>query len=293
MRWAVLVGALAGCNQVFALKPTSQIDARYFDAPTDAPAVCPNDGTAPVFSPTLHQVFAQDCDGYTISPAAGLGVAVCRVGGGVGIYQGPIDHQPSPINVTWPGMPYTVDLVPPPVLAADGDQLFVQDFNNSGGYLFAIYQAQSDGTWLGASTMQLPLAVGFDDVITAPTHRPDRRVLYWRKMSDSTIRELAEDASGTWTDLGVLDTTALGVDPAYDLTSLQMTADGLHLIAIGALTMTTPNAVLYTSRASLSSSWAPFATVDAVTAGGEYLFLTEDCSRIYFDEMNTVFYVEQ
>ncbi len=281
--------ALAGCNQVFSLKPTSQlpaVDARYFDAPADAQAACPADGSPPVFSRTLHQVITQYCDGYTISPAVGLGVARCAAG----IAQGPIDHEPTPSTLTWPDGLYTPQTQLPPVLAADGDQMFVLDYDSTDyTYAFAIYQAQSDGSWLGGAMMQLPFAVGGSDVITAPTRRPDRRVLYSRWSYDSTIHELAEDANGTWNDLGVLDTSTLGVANP----TLQMTADGLHAIGHGVPATTMADAVLYTSRASLSSPWAQFSTVDTVTTSGLHLFLTEDCDRVYFDALQSVFYVEQ
>ena len=81
MRW-VLVLLLCGCNQVFGLQETGQLDAAFFDAPADAPYACPPLGTAPRFAPQLTQFLVQRCDGYS-GVTSGRAGASCKDGDGI------------------------------------------------------------------------------------------------------------------------------------------------------------------------------------------------------------------
>ncbi len=293
MRREVLVGALAGCNQVFALKTTSElpaVDARYFDAPTDAAPTCPPDGSPPTFSPTLHQI-PQDCFGYTLSATTGLAIASCRGPETRGaISQGSIDHELTASTMSWPDSGFTPQLQPPPVISADGDQMVALGADSVGNWAYASYQLQPDGSWLAASAMQLPFPAGNGDAVSAPTHRPNRRMLYLRSSFDGSLHELAEDQTGAWQDVGVISIASLGL---LYLQSIELSADGLRLIAIGETTTLPGDNALYSSRSDLSAAFPPPAVLASVPPGAGHPFLTDDCARVYFDGLSNLFYVQQ
>src|SRR4051812_8468463 len=90
-RLGLVVAALAGCNSVLGNDRAFTRDARYFDAPVDAPFACPAAGSSPAeLSPELHGVFIQDCLDYSFQ--GDRASASCTDVGGIRqIYEGPRD----------------------------------------------------------------------------------------------------------------------------------------------------------------------------------------------------------
>src|SRR5512140_1317532 len=73
MRLVAGVVALCACNQVLGLHGVSERDA----TPIDAPFACPPIGTAPRFSPLIHQYSSQNCFGL-VRLSSGFAMASCE-----------------------------------------------------------------------------------------------------------------------------------------------------------------------------------------------------------------------
>jgi hypothetical protein len=264
----VLVLLLCGCNQVFGLKETGQLDAAFFDAPADAPYACPPLGTAPRFAPQLTQFLVQRCDGYSVV-TSGRAVASCKDGDGIErVFVG---NRGEPLSIA-PG----VDLSGPilPRLTHDGEHLVIREPNNIGVVRVRLYDRQSDGTWLRGA--DAPFGARAKSIGTLST---DNRIVVTTTDSPD-LQEWILEATG-WRKLA---TQTPSVPSTGDvLQTVSLTADGLRAIAM-------VNArALFTDRQTLDAPFRAFDIVEGAPRGVD-MTLEADCSRLYAAGLGSVFY---
>lgn len=274
---AALLALLAACNQVYDLAPTVARDARYFDAPIDAPYRCPPVGTPPLFAPTLSQLVL-DCASYTASEARGIALAMCAVDDGkIHVATGPLAGPFTRLAAV-----EELDhlLISQPQLAADGTMflLYVFDINA----LVATVQVFRDkaGTWVRGG--DLPAAA----ITTAnPSSGPDHRIVY---ATTGGLDELRLDAGGDWVDAGT--DHALEQIGVENLRPLWLSPDGRRLLF--AVDVGKETAFLaFTERQTTSDPFGPHIRTDLPFVIDPYI--ADDCSRIYFSGLRSVFYAPQ
>lgn len=268
---------LCGCNQVFGLTETSPSDAQFYDAPSRKPAHCPAFGELPVFSPVLHQLHF-DCSQYNESTDVNLSVAMCR---GIDQYQacsGPHDGPFSPITE----LPLTTSDfdVSSPQLDPEGDMLLITTFDltNTVGAL-RVYRRAGD-TWVrDADVPNAPPRT------SNPSRGPDHRILGTNGTSD--VIEIS-DASGSWQQVRTHAKVALGVP---SVGAIWLSADALSIVFVAnAFDLPENRTIMYADRAAkddLFGTARPLALpiVDDI-------FITEDCGRLYFSGLRSIFYAE-
>ncbi len=276
MRWLGLV-VLCACNQVFGLQQTQP--ARY-DAPTDSPFMCPRAGDTPSFNPLPHTSVAQNCFGYTISTARGVGMASC--------YDTLLLTHPAEGAID--GMLSTVASLDDPGYAAtymrlspEGDEAFGAYFM-SGTYVIRTYQRQSSGVWNRGPDY---LTTTTNIEISAPTRKPNRHMI--STGTDFALHEFIETAPDTWTEQTSYPATMLGVRaPSYP----ELSPDGLRLVMSATAPGDTLASVFYTDRAAIGDPFRAAVKLPGVPSASDP-FMTDDCARVYFANLGSVVYVQQ
>jgi hypothetical protein len=268
-RRSLLLSLLAGCNQIYGLERTQSIDAAYFDAP---PPMCPEIGTPPVFTQTFEQAVFQPCTDYTQS-YNGRALARCNHLISEGAVGEPL--------VGAGGLEQTADITyDHPRLHPDGQSLIVRMIDRTGPRTaFGVFAKTAAG-WVKTSEFSVPY-----QMLASSTPSRDGHVL----VVASGLRELVDDGTGTWNEVLVHDFAELGVTSLGD--QVNLSADGLRLLFIGAPIGKAETNLLYADRAAeteLFSKATPMPSLEYLPNG----FLTEDCSRLYFSALGTVFYVE-
>ncbi|MDB4958240.1 MAG: hypothetical protein JWO36_5809 [Myxococcales bacterium] len=110
------------------------------------------------------------------------------------------------------------------------------------------------------------------------------RVLAW---TNTGLHEIVADGAGGWTDIPHAF-SELGVTSANTFGS-ELSPDGLRLVLVAA-PAGGGTRMLYADR---PSPGAPFSKVQPIE-DLQYLangFMTEDCGRVYFTTLSSVFYV--
>lgn len=279
-----LVLAVAGCNSVFGVHQTEQApvaDAQFFDAPSDAPYACPQIGTAPVFKKYYHQALDQSCSGYTTSPRTNLATAMC-VAPSV-VREGAID---GPMTVsTFASPPSTSGAVYRAKLGPDGDVLLVRRFDTiKNAFTISLYERTAE-TWTYRYDALVPTVDG--SLPSTPTRGASaRRFLLYFAVNQGEFHEIVETSPGVWSDLLTHTTTELGVDAVFDV---NLSPDGLRIVFGGGTSVST--AIFYADRARVGDPFGHTTPFDLPAAYGA--FMTEDCGRMYFEGLGTIFYVSQ
>jgi hypothetical protein len=275
--------ALCGCNQIYGLTETRP---ELFDAPADAPFTCPGSGV-PVFKQDPHQVTAMNCRSYTTAAAAGLATADCDGGGAWGTTQNvyivfPIDTDPSPSTATvlTQASSFASTLIDP-----EGDQVFITYYPPTSGLVLVSYSS-SGGSWSQGASPLLPTSFDNNDRISNPSRRPDRRLLYFHAI-DQSWHEVTEASAGTWTEVRTHPELGGSAD------NPRLSADGLRVTASRYPSGGAFNAPMYASRSSLDASFTPFVQITTVPESAAYPFLSDDCGRLYFSGVSSVFFAQQ
>jgi hypothetical protein len=266
-------------------------DARYFDAPADAPYACPPSGTPLRFSDTFVQVVPrQQCAGYTISTTANLAFAVCNAAlGTTQTYFAQSTPDAGALD------PVTVSPAPnlfQAALSPDGE-LWLERFDGTSSMqtISSYRPGATPATWvLDRNEYVVPgQLVG---MVGAPMPAgAGRRLLY---ASQAAIYEIVEASPGVWQPVTSYSAASLGVTQINSPPDLS--PDGLRVVFSGQRIVATgedPNAVLYATRASLSAGFGKATVLDGPPLDAETPFLTADCSRLYFSGLDSVFYVTQ
>lgn len=270
-----LVVFACGCNAVFGLGSTRAVDAAYYDAHIDAPFTCPPPAMPPQFSPAFQQDFVQNCTSYTTSATTGKALASCLPG--PTIDEGDRDQPMIPAA----GLQDSNFFYTYPRLGPDGDTAVMhvydkQQITNS----FAEFRRDANG-W----TKQQDISPGF--LITASTSTTRATPRHLLALSQTgAVHELIEQG-GVWVDHATHDFSELGVTGTdFDF---NWTPDGLRLVFTGTLVGDSTTRLLYAERDTIDQPFSPAVSMPGIdfTPPG---FLTEDCGRVYFSSLGSVFY---
>jgi hypothetical protein len=274
-RLVLLLTAAAGCNSVLGNDRAIARDARYFDAPFDAPFACRPAGQAPPeFDRGLHEVFVQDCIDYSFQ--GDRATAWCSVGQMVReIFEGPSE---GPLTLVGP----TVDAVPTlrdqPRLSSDGTKLYYRWSDFTGTQETRIATRQPDNSWKITGTAAF--GANLNDSLSTIARGPDGDHVIVRAF-DGTLHEWAEHG-GTWAEGLVHDQVGIA------FAQVKLSPDGLHLVGWKA-----HEAIYYTDRASTDAPFGPAVTFPSMPLDLAAPLMTADCARVYVAGVGGVFYAQQ
>lgn len=281
----VLLFALCGCNQIFDLPPTRSappVDARYFDAPPDAPWACwaPH-APVPVFAARLHQVPQPlDVSDYTAAQGWATGNCYDPVTHKTEICDGAVDTPLVNVDALANTAARTYEN---PRVSPDGALLFVRERPMTGPRPIVAFR-RTGQDWTRAYTVSPVLAPL--ESFGMPSAGPLRRMMVTGGPS-AIMREIEIDAAGSQREVQTFNTSNLPFDSVPRPPNLS--ADGLRMIVYGG--NANRYALYVLDRSSLDQ---PFAAQKLDLSAIYDAFLTEDCSRIYFsDGALGLFYVER
>jgi hypothetical protein len=285
MRWWLLV-MLCGCNQLFALHETKQVtsDAQYFDAPVDAPFACPPIGTTPRFATNPHQLAYADCFEYQLSADAGFALVTC-----IGqISQGPPAGPFVPVaDLASDATSIRQDAW----LSPEGDQLVVLEQPQGSGTRFVRYTHAGGDHWTRVGAFVWPAAITtvvFS--LSTPTRGSPRRFL--AVDNSGYLDEMIDDGT---LDLQVHRRYQQGELGVYNYTQPSLTPDGLRLVVYATQPQSggaVKQSLWYSDRPSIDADFRPLDPLPDVPIVNDP-FLTEDCSRLYFSGIGSIWYVQQ
>lgn len=297
-----LVGVLAltcGCNQAFGLQRTELVDS---PPAVDAapPPACPAIGTVPTFANELYQLQARFCFSYAASGDTDQAVAICNSV----VSAGARDTELAPVAMTPPISPTYVRVAP------EGNRLFAAVYQTVSPYGLQLREFSLDA----AGATDLGVAFAAEDspylVASTPTRGPVRAVVfsgYDAQLAASVLIEIEDPGSG-WIEKRRTLVETLGVS---SVSEPHLSADGLRLVFVsydngstGSSGGTDPDPsttvppspdqpVYYTDRASRDEPFGMAKPLMTVPSFVQWPYLTEDCGRIYFSALNTVFYLRQ
>jgi len=281
----VVVLALGACNAIFGLHETVERDGsvQYFDAPADAPFGCPAAGVQPRFKRNVTQAILQQCNDYTVSIVTGRALARCSEPTR-GIYEGKLDEVMTPARGFVPPASFMMESAR---LSADGDLAIAAIYDASINYKHATYVRAMDGTWTWANEPNIPTSYATN--FSAVSRGPDRRVFV---VDQDLVRyeEWAQQDLATWQLVGSYTLAQLGIDYVADP---RLAPDALRMVFWGRSTPLSPYRVMYVDRPDLSARFSAAVALETVPPMVTDPTLTDDCGRMYFSALGSVFYAQQ
>jgi hypothetical protein len=264
---ALLLLALAGCNEYYGLDAVKIVDAQVFDGPT----MCSPLGSSFDFSRNLEQLL-YDCKSYT--EANGQAIALCREGDGYQPYGGPSNGPFTRImELPAAGIAMSIRKIQ---LAPDGTQLVLEIQGELRTYRLV------DGLW----TMDglVPNAVYTSNASSAP----DRRIL--SGLFGTTLLHELSNASGTWQEVRTHELAAADVKSAVPI---WLSGDARRTLV---LTNTEDSVggeihIRYGERAGVGDAFQSLRILSLPVT--EDVFITDDCTRAYFSGLRSIFYARR
>jgi hypothetical protein len=275
VRWWLLL--LCGCNQVFSLSETVSTDAQYFDSPSRQPPHCPDIGKDLAFSPQLHQLH-EYCIDYDVSATANLAIASCIDANMFRVFSGPADGPLAPV----PELPTSAAEydVTGPEIDPDGTILMLSTYDvaTNVGELRVYHR---DGTvWIRDANVPNPPAAASN-----PSRGPAYRILGTGGATD--VSELAY-IDGTWQSVRTHSLQALGVP---SVGRIWLSADALRILFMADAFSSYENRYMaYADRASVDDAFGRARPLPVPVVFDAYV--TEDCGRLYFSGLHSIFYAE-
>jgi hypothetical protein len=280
-----IVAFACGCNQVFGLTPTTSTATKYYDAMPDAPFECPAIGSGgPAFTGVVVQQLLQDCSQYSPSPGnGGRAVAGCRAPDGTTyICEGPID-----LMLTY-ALPSPSGIAPTARLSVDANTIYAFGLMGGIGSIPIFAYARTGSTW----TQTTPFGMVQDAFTMSNFMRgPTGDHVFFVRNSASGIELLDEwgNEGGTWHSTSTHSPSEMGV--AF-VQFIALTSDGLHALVF-ARTASSQMRTMYTARPSLDAAFGPAIPLTGLFGAAEDAALTDNCARVYFTGLASVFYVQQ
>jgi hypothetical protein len=294
VRWLVIVVGLSACNWAFGINETRQLDAPpvpFFDAPIDAPFVCPPIGTDPTFTNLIRPVIAQDCTNYVISATSSTAIALCTRNPGRAVMVGPVDQQ---LAIATGLADDSLHLYTDPKISPEGDEVFVNRTDTNATTPELAIFSRTGTTWSAGA----PLPATFDQAgsVSAPTRGPNRHIIHRHSgvgAGAAMLLELVDNGDGTWTQVQTYAPTEL--DAILSRAPLRLSPDGLRLMFVGApLAMQTARALMYADRSSINDRFSkarPLTSVSVDLMSNAYM--NDDCSRIYMSSAQQIVFVQR
>lgn len=280
MKLAALV-LVCGCNAVFGLSPTTGPGTTFFDAPIDAPFACPPIGTnLPPFTGVLVQQILEDCSQYSPSDASGRAVASCSdPAGGEIICEGPRDQMlTSAFKLS--------AIQAQPRLSPDGNTIYVHD--NAPSITVIAYQ-RTGMTWTRAPASDIGQIANASEMSSVMRGPDGDHILFTAASATSVALAEWSNAGGTWHQTSLHPASELGLQGIF---TLALTSDGLRALVFG-FTPTNVDQTLYTDRPALDAPFRAAQKIDGLFGVAQDASLSDDCSRIYFTGLGSVFYVQE
>lgn len=284
MRWIAALVAVCGCNQVFGLDTTQLFDApSRTDGPPDAPPVCPAVGAQLRVNGPLVQSVRQNCGQYTMSVPSRMAVAYCYVTDGSTwswvTSVGRVDDAMGALKMQT--MATFLDM---PRLSPEGDELYMRTFDGNTGYLVEVFDRQPDGSWVDKGPLAIaPSGFGY---MTQPTRGPRRHILL---TYGSSIREFADDGTGAWPQVGETTYAELGMT---QFNNPSITGDGLRLTFGGYPVGGSAFRIYIADRADITAPFSNPRMIADLPDGIYDAYIPEDCSRVYFAALSSIFYAQ-
>jgi len=282
-RRALFVTLLAGCNSILGNDRPLGVDARYFDASTDAPFGCPEAGAPPpVFNIELHGMFVQPCLDFSVR--GDRATAACNdPDGNKQVYEGPLGG-PLQLVPTFSEGPL-LGAYDQPRLSSDGQILYARhtDFQTSLEVRFAL--RQPDNSWLFSGIA--PIFTTTSDSISTIAPSPEGDHILVREAGANVMQE--------WVGRGAdwhLVRSETGAELGLPLGPAKLSLDGLRVVQAG-FGVSNQVLVYYTDRPSIDAPFRaaePFPTAPQDPNGA---LMTEDCARLYVAGIGEVFYAQQ
>jgi hypothetical protein len=275
VRWWLLL--LCGCNQVFDLKPTVAVDAQYFDAPPRQPPHCPDIGTDLVFAPQLHQLHFF-CTNYQVSQSADLALTSCIENDRYRIFSGPAD---GPFTLVSELPESTVDFdVSSPRLAPDGSLLLISTFDLTNVVSELRVYHRDGSVW-----MRDPNVPNGPPAASNLSRGPAYRFLGTNGISD--VFEYVF-TNGTWQKVQTHPLSTLQVP---SVGPIWLSADALRMLFVAdAFAVFDNRYMAYADRASIDEPFGVARRLNLPILVDAYV--TEDCGRLYFSGLHSIFYAE-
>jgi hypothetical protein len=244
-----------------------------------------------MFSVKVHQVVDQGgCTAYTQSSTADLAIGVCTGVAGASntlIEQGPVDSELQGTDIT-PSAGFDFSYA---ALAPEGDQLWVIRGEAAAGVAtISVYDRAPPNSWTFAYVAYTLPATDTGASLSPPMRvGPDRHMLY---TVGADIHELQELSLGVWSELRIYGRNSLGV---MLFGSATLSPDGLRMVFTGTSSGPGPGSpgVFYSDRASVTDAFTTSTFLEGPPVDGQTPFLTEDCGRVYFSGLGSVFFVAQ
>lgn len=288
MRVLIAALALTGCNQIFGLESTVSGDASvsFFDAGPDAMPVCGDPSVTPTFSTELHQVVFSNagCANFQTS-SIGLSFAICAPPpdyilhfreGHVGdvselaLTRGDLDASTV----------FSASLTP------EGNEIYAVVYDATAGFGVWRFERDAIGAWIRKEQTTIPF--GMSKRLSTVSRGPRRRLFV--VTTNTQFVEYEQDAGGTWTNVGNYTASNFGVQVIF---TMSLSADGLRLLGNALLTSSSGEATtVYAYRASINDRFSAAMPVPTAPASSD-LFMTEDCDRVYFSGLSSVFYARR
>lgn len=289
MRTLALLLALSGCNQAFSIEKTQLVDAApvFFDAPPEPPPGCPAIGTPLVFAPGLTQAVAQNCQRYLPSFAPQSAVAFCSANGDrESLYEGRLDGAMFPAKLDVPCAPpnrcFEIRTTP-----EGSDAFFVWFEDATVSYHYDRLQRGADRTFRRVGPFTSPGQDSMnDDNWSQPTRGPERHMIVIGVIFPPIREIVATEPYDTWTEVAQYkfsDFNLLG------LHAPRLSPDGLRLIVSGFPMNGTHDQTMIAERATITDRFGPAVPVAGVPPA-EDAVLSDDCDRMYFFGLDSVFY---
>jgi hypothetical protein len=265
---------LCACNRWLSLD-----DVLPRDAPIDAARQCPEVGVVPKYSSSITQYAAynvQSCAYFQIDRARDHAITRCYDPPTCGedVYEGP---PTGPFTLALPATFFGTKLDP------DGTLLYTYDLTAN-----QLESLRRDATGWVADDV-LPLGTTTISTIA----RVDGAVHVLAYTNDVAGMAHVQEWVGvdhTWTPQGTDYTQSMLGLAALD-TDLDLSSDGLRLLALGIAPGDAVQRTYYFDRASVADRFGPARLLDIQPIRAT--FITDDCTQIFFSALDRVLYFER
>jgi len=277
----LLLLLLCACNQIFDLHKTK---LRFPDGAAKADPMC-TDGSLPAFGVASRVVIANQCTSY--SPAESIDLAMSSCGY---IFAGAIDSDTtSALQLPSSNGDYFSD----GRLAPEGDRLIARRFNmlqQAQGYELFV---SSNGVWTHDKT--LPFSVSTVVDVGMPS-RFDPGAHVMMRQTDGKLHERVDDGSNTWPERAAYDAGMLTGDTSAYVMMASLTPDGRRMVfKANLLGGDGPTHIMYVERSSIDVAFSgPGQALDVPgQVGSNWPYLTENCGKLYYSDLSTIYVAEQ
>ena len=276
MKHAIVL-ALAACNQVYGLEDTRLADP----VPPDAAPTC-QDKLA--FDRRFEQVILMRCAYYVPAADGDLGLASCGALDGRQFFaDGPVDKPLVEVALEAHGDSVARAF---PRLAPEGDRALITHLSDTLPPTFSVhYRDATKWAW----AYDLPVVGDYDATVGTPSRRPHAHVMH-ASPNAARVDELVEDTPDNWRIVRSYTPQDLGTISLY--TMFNLTPDGLHVVYQRVINDGTYE-MTQASRTNIDAPFGPGTPLEGIPRTVFDAFMTNDCGRIYFSGLSSIFYARQ